>query len=241
MNLSERNQRAKLYLALGYLGLFAILGGFLKTFIVPVSEGSFQAPAIIYIHGLLATVWVLLFLIQSVLIRSNNFKIHKKLGYIGLLIAIAAGITIIPAGLQQVKRELDLGLGQTAISGIVGAITTAAIFLALVISGVRLRRNPAAHKRLMALGTIVLLWPAWFRFRHYFPSIPNPEIWFAVVLADSFIVVAMIWDRLVYKRIHPVFLIVGPLIILEHFVEMILFDSSPWRVVANFVYRLLVT
>src|SRR5690606_18902661 len=123
-------------------------------------------------------------------------------------------------------RELKEGLGQTAISGIVGSCTSGIIFLALVIAGLLSRNNAAAHKRLMLLATIVVLWPAWFRFRHYFPSVPRPDIWFAVVLADSLIVIAIIRDKLTYRKIHPVLLYVGLFIIAEHAFEVMMFDSA---------------
>src|SRR5690606_31908470 len=132
-------------------------------------------------------------------------------------------------------RELKEGLGQTAISGIMGSCTSGIIFFALVIAGLLNRNNAAAHKRLMLLATIVVLWPAWFRFRHYFPSVPRPDIWFAVVLADSLIVIAIIRDKLAYGKIHPVLLYVGLFIIAEHIFEVIMFDSEGWRVVANWL------
>lgn len=235
---SKRNRKSKFFLILGIIGLFAVLAGFLKPFILPVTNGNFKAPLIIYVHGLFAAIWVILFVIQSTLIQTNKLKVHKELGYLGLAIALGAAITIIPVSLYQVKRELDLGLDQTAVSGIVGAVTTAIMFLSLVAAAVILRFKAPAHKRLMALATIVLLWPAWFRFRHLFPSVPNPEIWFAVVLADSFIILAIFWDLIINKKVHWVFLYVGPVIILEHTVEVILFDSKPWRQIANFLYYL---
>lgn len=232
-----RKTKSKFFLILGSAGLLAVLAGFLKTFILPISAGNFKAPPIIFIHGFLATAWIVLFIVQSFLIQANNYKAHKKLGYFGLAIAVGTAITIVPAGLQQVNRELALNLGQTAISGIVGAMTTSLMFLFLVLAGIQLRNTTAAHKRLMALATIVLLWPAWFRFRHYFPSVSNPEIWFAVVLADSIIIIGIVWDKLVNKKVHWVFLYLGPLIIFEHILEVLLFDSNPWRMIANMIYN----
>lgn len=88
----------------------------------------------------------------------------------------------------------------------------------------------------MLLATLVVLWPAWFRFRHYFPSVPRPDIWFAVVLADSLIVISCIWDKSINGKVHPVFKFVGVFIILEHIFEVIYFDSPIWRSVAKFIY-----
>jgi hypothetical protein len=128
--------------------------------------------------------------------------------------------------------------GETAISSIVGTFTTAVIFAALVLAGVLTRKNSETHKRFMLLATLVLLWPAWFRFRHYFPDVPRPDIFFAVVLADSLIFIGALRDWIVLRRVHPVWLICGTGIVIENVAEVILFDSSMWRAVAHVVYGL---
>ena len=226
-------------MAIGLLGLFAILIGFAKPFIIPVSNGTFHAPFIIYLHGALALLWVLLFTSQSKLIIKGNYKLHMRMGVAGTVIGAAAAITIVPAGLYAVQKELNQGLGDTAISGIIGNCTTALMFLSLVIAGIVNRKNGPVHKRLLLLSVIVLLWPAWFRFRHYFPSVERPDIWFALVLADSLIIISWLWDKMANGKVHPVLLYIGGAIILEHLLEVIYFDNTPWRNVAKHIYDLL--
>ena len=232
-------KRLSLFLFIGLLGLVAILIGFARPFIIPLSQGSFTAPTIVYIHGAFALLWVLLFTTQSLLIQTKKYKFHKKLGILGLLIASGVAITIIPVGLYAVEKELKLGLGETAVSGIVGNGTSALLFISLVLGGLYYRNKPEVHKRLLLLSTIVILWPAWFRFRHYCPSIERPDIWFAVVLADSLIVISFIWDKMSIGRIHPTLLIIGLAIIIEHSLEVIMFDSELWRMIAHYMYELL--
>ncbi|PKA84280.1 hypothetical protein ATE92_2461 [Ulvibacter sp. MAR_2010_11] len=233
---SRLRKRSAFFLIMGIVGLFSVLIGFTKTFFVPVSFGTFNAPAIIYVHGILAFCWVFLYFTQAFLIRKNRYLTHKRLGIIGLIIAIGIAVTMIPAGKFQVEKELAMGFGDSAISAILGVFISALMFLLLVFYGIYKRRVPQTHKRVMLLALLVLLWPAWFRFRHYFPSIPNPEIWFAVVLADSFIVISMFWDKIANGKIHPAFLYIGTFIIVEHIFEVLMFDSSNWRVIAKTLY-----
>jgi len=91
----------------------------------------------------------------------------------------------------------------------------------------------------MLLATIVVLWPAWFRFWHYFPSVPRPEIWFALILADSLIVISWIWDKLKNGTIQAVLKYVGSFMILEQTFEVVMFDKPVWRAVAKWMYVLL--
>ena len=235
----QRIKKPSFFTVIALIELFGIVVGFTRTFVIPLLIGSKSWPWTIFLHAAFAFSWAAIFLIQSLFIQERQYKLHIRLGKWSTLIALGAAISIIPAILFQIERELAEGFGEIAISSIVGSITSATMFLSLVGLGIVYRKKPQAHKRLMLLATIVLLWPAWFRWRHYFPSIDRPDIWFAVVLADSLIIVAFIWDWLKNKKIHPALLYGGLFIILENIVEIFLFDTSGWRAMANFLYNLL--
>ena len=220
-------------------GLLAVLIGFAITFILPVSTGNFSAPNIVYVHGAFAFSWITLFIVQTSLINLKKYNTHIIFGILGIFIALGTAVTMLPVGMYAANRDLKQGLGEVAISSIVGVVTSAIMFLGIVIAGILNRNKPSTHKRLMLLSTLVVLWPAWFRFRHYFPSIPRPDIWFAVVLADSLIVISCIWDKVTNGKVHPVFKYVGLFIISEHVFEVVYFDSPPWRIVAKFTYNFL--
>lgn len=227
-----------LFTIIGMIGIAAVLIGFSKTFIIPVSNASFHAPAIIYIHGFFAFSWIILFLFQAYLIKAENWTLHMTTGMLGVLIAVGVAVTIPMVGAYQVEKDLAQGLGDSAISTILGTFTAALMFFSLVLAGLHFRKNPEVHKRLMLLATIAVLWPAWFRFRHFFPSVANPEIWFALVLADSLIIFAWIWEKIANGRIHRTLLYVGSFIILEQTFEILTFDTETWRAIAKPLYAL---
>jgi len=236
---TARRHRSFFFPAMAMLGLLAVFIGFWKTFIEPVSKGAFEAPLSIYIHGGFAFSWICLFAAQTILIRLRKFRYHKLLGYSGIFIAASAALTMIPAGLYSVEKELAQGLGETAISTILGAITSGMLFLSLVAAGILYRTKPETHRWFMLLATVVLLWPAWFRFRHYFPSVPEPQLWFGLILADSLILIAIAWDVLTNKKVSAVLLYVGLFIIAEQTFEVFMFDRPLWRVIAKHVYLLI--
>lgn len=234
----NQNGRTAFFLGMSLTGLAAAFIGFGKTFFLPVSQGSFEAPFIIHLHGAFAFGWIILFFIQAFLIRRSHYSLHARLGILGLIMAAGIAITLFPTGKIVVARDLATGLGDSAYSSILGTIVSGLLFFALVIAGIWNRNRPDFHKRLMLLATIVVLWPAWFRFRHYFPSVPHPEIWFALVLADSLILVLWVHDLMRLKKIHPVSLYIGSFIILEQCIEVWAFDRPLWRTIAREVYRL---
>jgi hypothetical protein len=183
-------KKISFFFIMAVVGLLAVVIGFAKTFFIPVIGGSFDAPASVHIHGSFAFAWVILFAVQSGLIHFKNYRLHQYLGIFGLFIAAGLAVTLIPVGIFTVRRDLANGFGDTAYMGLLGNLMSGLLFFSLVLAGIIKRNKLDYHKRLMLLATIVILWPAWFRFRHYFPSVPRPDIWFGWVLADSLIVIA---------------------------------------------------
>lgn len=229
--------RPSYFLILSFVGLLAAVIGFAKTFFVPVSQGTFSAPVSVHVHGAFAFAWIILFVVQNVLVNQRKYQLHRTLGLIGIIIAIGVMVTMIPVGIFAVDRELGRDSSGAAYSGLLGVVISGLLFFSMVLAGLITRRRPDYHKRFMLLATIVVLWPAWFRFRHYFPSVPHPEIWFALVLADSLIVISWFWEWLTLRKIHPVLLWGGLFIIIEQTTEVIIFDSPGWRLAARWLYE----
>lgn len=233
---TSKRRRSSFFFIMSLVGFLAVLIGFSKTFIAPVVAGSFKAPFSIHLHGAFAFGWVILFVVQTSLIRFKNYRLHMRLGMLGVFMALGTAITMLPAGIFQVQNE---GSGPTAMSTIVGVCTSAVIFLGLAIAGVIYRKKAAVHKRLMLLATIKVLWVAWLRFRHYFPSVPHADVWFGVVLPDSLIVIAWIWDKRVNGKVHPVLGYIGAFMIAEDVFETVTFDNTSWRALGKLIYGFL--
>lgn len=89
---------------------------------------------------------------------------------------------------------------------------------------------------MVLLAIIAILWPAWFRFRHLMPWMPRPDIWLAVVLSDSPILVAALRDQALLGRVHPAYWIFGSALIADHVAEVLLIDSPLWRTAARAIY-----
>jgi len=236
---NPQQQKPSFFFYMAIVGLLAVITGFAKTFIIPVANNKFDAPLAITIHGAFALAWIILFLVQTSLIYFRKYTLHKLLGFSGLFIAAAIMITLIPAGISVARRNLSQGGGESSYSTLLGVITSGILFFALVLAGILKRNNSESHKRFMLLATIVVLWPAWFRFRHYFQFVPRPDIWFGFVLSNSLIVIAWIRDKLRNGRIHPVFIYGGVIIILEQSFEVFAFDSPIWRSIAKWIYNVL--
>lgn len=229
------------YVAIAVVILVAVVVGFAGTYVVPMARGAFEGPTVLHLHGALALSWVLLFLSQPLLVRLRRQALHRRLGWLGLPLATGVALTMVPAGLYQASRDSAAGAGPTGISSFLGVVTSAILFVTLVACGILARRDREAHARWLLLATLVVAWPAWFRWRHLFPSVPRPDIWFAVVLPYAWVGVAMLRDRVVRAAVHPVLAFAGSAVVLEQSLEVIAFDTPPWRAVAQLLYGWLQT
>lgn len=209
--------------------------GFFTTFTRPLWRGEFHGPSLVYVHGAFVFSWLLLFFVQSLLVQTGRSARHRTLGWAGLAVAPGVVFSTMAMGVYALRRDVAAGGGEIAFSSLVGTFTTPLIFAALFCTALTWRRRPDIHKRLMLLATAVILWPAFFRFRHYFPSVPSPEIWFAFVLPQVPILLAMLHDRLTMGRVHHVYRTFGVAVIAESGVECWFFDSPPWRALAHWL------
>jgi hypothetical protein len=110
-------------------------------------------PLHIIIHGVIFTLWIMIYAIQVLLIESKNIAMHKSIGLIGIIVMLL----MIPSGLFPVLFKFYSNM--TSIDGAghnVFRLLSAYILFAFAI---KYRRKPFIHKRLI-LGSMVMLMSA---------------------------------------------------------------------------------
>ncbi len=161
-----------------------------------------NAPLHIHIHGVLYLSWLILYVVQSMLAGRGSLPLHRKLGWLGMV--LMAGMIWVGsyAGIQSIARDhvpphytpaYFLPLVQLAVISFGG----------LVIAAVALRRDPQWHRRLMLCATVVLTDPALDRI------VPGPLIggenaqWIIMAIQLALLGIAMVHDRRQLGRVHP--------------------------------------
>lgn len=236
VDISSRDRGTFFYLAMAGSAVAAALAGFSTTYFLPMARGRFDGPSVAHIHGVLFFAWLALMLAQPVLIRWHRPKLHRKIGLIALPLALAMAASCVAIGFHSARRDFGTGGGDTAISTVLGPVMSMAIFLTYVALAITLRKRPDWHKRMMILATIAVLWPAFFRFRHFMPWVPNPDLVLAVIVPLALVPIAMLRDKLAFGRVHSAYLIFGSALVVEQTTEFLLFDTAPWRSIAKAVY-----
>lgn len=220
-----RDRATPFYLSYGLAGLLVVALGFGITYAAPIARGDFAAPWFVHLHGIAALTWVLAVVGQAALVRAGQTRWHRKAGQSALPLAVFIWASGIATAGWAATRDLPQ-LGSAATSALAGTFTGLTIFVVLVGAAIATRKRSDWHKRIVLLATIHVLWPAFFRLRHWFPAVPDPEIWLALVLAYSPIVMAGARDRWKFGKVHPVWSIVAPVLVAEQTLEAVYFDRG---------------
>jgi hypothetical protein len=190
-----------------------VLVGFGPTFFFRPWSGAKDLlggpfPVHLIIHGSVLSAWFLLLIVQTTLVAAHRVDLHRRLGVIGVGIAVAvvvaSGVTIV----RMVPRATVLGLPAFSIIGVAVSDTVTLIFFAsFVAAAVYLRRRVAAHKRLMFLASNTIISPAFSGGR---PLVRTLVHWFgnsAELAGPVFMLVCLgalaAYDVKTRKRIHP--------------------------------------
>ena len=226
--------RQTLFYRLAAWGALAVaLIGFFLTYTAPVMRGTFSGPRWAHVHGALLLSWLAVTIVQAHL-AAGRLRVHRRVGWIAVVISPAIAISTIAIGVEATRRDLAAG----GSAGMAGNVTTPAVFCALVAAALMRRRQPQWHKRLILVASVVIIWPAWFRWRHFLPWIPRPDIALGLVATNLILIGAMVRDRVRFGSIHPAYLFVGLPVIAWQTFETLAFGSQWWTEFGLWLYRL---
>jgi hypothetical protein len=225
---SAREDRTASALWLGVLWV-GMIAGFGVDFPRYLHENP-PAPKIIYVHGAVFTMWMLILTAQVLLILRDRVAWHRKLGWFAAgwasLMAVMgpwAAMASYAVNLHNPNNEPQfLSVNIVDIGG----------FLVLLAWGMSLRKNAAAHKRMMILATVALADPGFSRFSGWLipaePSSVGP--WFIYVFyGNAFLVLAMAgWDWW-RGRLMPQFLIGATALLTAMFIASTVYFWAPWK------------
>jgi hypothetical protein len=178
--------------------------------------------ALVMLHGLLFTSWVLLFAVQVALISADQRALHKRLGVLGFGLVVAMAVVGTLAALHGVSRHT--GPPQFApLAWLAIPLLDVPVFTTLIAAGLYNRRIPQTHKRLMLIATIGMLMPAMGRL-----GLPVP---FPVVIATTYglaLGAIVAWDHKSQGRIHRATIWGGSFLIASWVFRLAIMQTAGW-------------
>ncbi len=133
--------------------------------------GVFRAPLpspIVHIHGAVFSTWMLLLLVQTGLISARKVNWHRTLGMGGFVLAALMVIAAFLVFADLAARVKTLSNSEAIVSLLSIPFIDAFNFGVLAAMAFSLRRNTAAHKRLIVIATTGISGAAFFRIHLHF-------------------------------------------------------------------------
>jgi hypothetical protein len=204
--------------------------GFGPSYYLMRFTGAPALPPIVHLHGMVCTGWMLLLVAQAGLISARRLDLHRLAGSGGVLLAAV----IVATGLQIAVSRSRPPRDFTPEAFLIFPFTAMALFAFFVALGAIQRRDPAAHKRLMLLGTMSLVVPAGARVARMLQSnvvVPGPIG--GMLIADLFLIALAVFDWRTRGRLHPVTLWGGGLFLVSQPLRVAVAQSEAWQNLAR--------
>jgi hypothetical protein len=192
----------RLYTAGALVAAVVAFAGFARTYYL---KGTFDTPSlspVLHAHGLVMTLWFILFIVQARLVAAGRTDLHRKLGVAGVVVAILVVALGVSVAIDGARGGLSPGLPPLVFLAV--PLGMLVVFAVLVGAAIALRRRSDWHKRLMLLATLGLLTPALARLAVDVLGLKSPPLFFA--LTDVIVLAWVAWDTVRNRRLHPAFL-----------------------------------
>ena len=214
------------YFAMAVLIVLITVYGFHFTILENLVEAAVPRPLIVWVHAAVFTAWLVLFFVQSGLVRIRRVGWHRTLGWLGL--AIGASMPFLGSATAIVMdrfRFQRLHANPTYEANfLILQLNDMLLFTIFFALAALWRKKPQLHRRLMLIATCGLTSAAFGRF----PSTAVSDVYF-YVLIDLLIALGVVRDLLVDRRIHPVYKYALPALAIEqYFVMYTYFHALPW-------------
>jgi hypothetical protein len=228
------------FIWISFVFIFFAFAGFTPTYFLPLITGSLKGLVpVIHIHGILFFLWTIIFLWQTWLIKNKYRSFHKSIGLWGISLATAMIIFGLIVSLQANAHRISEGNFKQAYNLGFGNLMAVLTFGVLFSLAIKYIKRSDYHKRLMIYATCMLLNAPVARLYRPIFSPDKPPLWLVFITIDSIIVACIVYDWKTLKRIHPVTISVGILLISLQILRPIITETEIWHSVYNILLNLI--
>jgi hypothetical protein len=228
--------RKNFYFAMAVTIAAVVLYGFSQTFAANLEHPPYPRPWILYVHAVVFPLWILLFLVQTALVRRGSTRIHQAVG--PFVLALGALLPIVAIATAILMDRLHALHGEEP--GFYPAffivhINDEAAFIALVGLAGLLRGRPPFHSRLMFVATCILTDAPFSRFPAFQAQPFAITLGIAYAGADVLILCGLARDWFLEKRVHVVYRFALPALVIGQACTTALFATVPqwWLAISH--------
>ena len=210
-----------------------VFAGFARSFYL---KGMFDTPplsALLFMHGVVMTLWFTLFAVQVGLVATGHTRLHRRLGAFGALLFVLVVVVCAAAAIDGARRGARPAPDITPLMFLAIPLVDLLVFTILVGSALWLRRQADVHRRLMLLATLSILTPGIARLPIDALQRGGLPAFFGLTLL--FVLVCVGVDTLRNRRLHPAFGWGCALVVLSVPARIALAGTAAWDSVARWL------
>ena len=221
----------RVYTWAAVVAIIVVFAGFAPSYYLKGVFGTPELSTLKHVHGVVMTAWFAFFLLQVRLVATGNTLTHRKLGVVGVLLALL----LVTMGLQVAIASARAGVSPLPsippLVFLVMPIGELVIFTTLVTAAIILRKRSPYHKRLMLLASIALLTPAMARL----PVVRDvgPPAFFGLV--DLIILACIAFDTVKNRRVHPAFIVGFIVVVVGQLGRLFVARTPEWMTFAKWL------
>lgn len=225
----DRFKNAHLWLLIPFaVAIFGFIPSYWSRF--------FEAPWRHHMHGLTATAWFILVIVQPYLATRGRLATHHRVGIIALMLAGAVIVSALGAIPYNFLNENMIAAAQYGLSFL--DIILVSGFTMSVVMAMRTVRNVEDHARWMISTVFWSIFPALFRLSFlpasliFGDNIPFPLVLLAMGVLNLFVVLFLMFRD---RRAHPAYVAVA-LSSVAYVLPMPVAGMSWWRTLADALF-----
>jgi len=182
-------------------------------------------PSLLWFHSAVFSLWIVLFVAQSALVRVRKVRVHRPLGWFGAAVAATMLVSGFIVSVVMLRFEMTV-LHRRAVASFLSILwCDMIIFGACMALAIYFRKRPEYHRRLVFMASCQLMQAAFVRF-HY---IGSHNLFYPAL--DGLIVAGIVRDLVVDRQINTMYRYVFPAVIVLQAFATYLQQVNPswWR------------
>ena len=120
--------------------------GFARTYYLKAWFGTPEISSLVHAHGVVMTLWVVLFIVQVRLVAMGRRDLHRKLGVAGAVLAVAIVVLGLFTAVSAARRGIPVGPPPLVFMAITMSVVV--VFAIFVIAALLYRKRVAPRFRL---------------------------------------------------------------------------------------------
>jgi len=217
------------YLVMSLVLAAIVILGFSRTVNIFLIHANPPRPLLLWIHGAAFSTWIVFFIAQSALVRTRKVSVHRALGWFGA--TLAALMVVLGIAVAVVMTRFDtVVLHQKGVEAFLSIpFLDMLLFGSCIALAIYWRTKPEYHRRLVFIASCLLMDAAIGRFEFMF----NHSLFY--VALDCLILLGVVRDWAVDKRVHKVYLYALPSLIVVQSLAIYAWRINPkwWQAITQ--------